>query len=153
MQKTIVFLCCAFIYTSLFSQPTPGDAYREYLWLPNSISDDMPFLRVGGRLGYATSDDHFPNDLHDNGKINLPYQTDLEHATKAEMSFERVQSHVDTRGLRLQVNDSDWLPILPPSKIPNPATNYMLHDCPMVKIPLRHLTADDQRFDFYEKTK
>ncbi|MEM1324303.1 MAG: hypothetical protein AAGI23_00035 [Bacteroidota bacterium] len=133
-----------FLTTQLFAQPRPGDVYRDYLWLPTSISEDMPFLRVGGKLDYATSDDHFPNHLHDNGKIQLPFSVDLKYAIRAEMNFQRVQSHVDTRGLRLQVNDSDWIPILPPKNIPNPATNYMFHDYPTVKLPLKQLTANDQ---------
>ncbi len=137
-------LCCATFFPFTFAQPQPGDVYREYVWLPTSISDEMPFLRVGGHLDYATSEDHFPNDQHDNGKIPLPFELDLKHARRAEMSFERVQSHVDTRGLRLQVNDSDWLPILPPKRIPQPATNYMFHDYPTVRIPLNELTTNDQ---------
>lgn len=142
---TIRVLCC-FLLLGLVvgsitasAQPVPGDVFREYSWLPDMVAEEGQFLRVGGRLDYQIEPAHFPPDLHRDGHIPFGHTIDLERAIRAEVVLERVQSHEDTRGLALQVNNQAWLPVPPPARVPRPASDYMFHDYPAVPVPLAHL--------------
>ena len=126
---------------SASAQPQPGDVFREYVWLPNMVAESGEFLRVGGRLDYQTTPDHFPPDEHDEGHIPFGHAFDLEDAVRAELLLERVQSHEDTKGLAVQINGHDWIAVPPPADIPRPASDYMYHDYPVVPVPLASLNA------------
>lgn len=119
--------------------PQPGDVFREYVWLPNMVAESTRFLRVGGRLDYQTNAQHFPPEHHRDGAIPFGTVLDLAGATRAELVLERVFSHEDTKGLRVQVNEHDWLPVPDPAGVPRPASDYMVHDYPAVAVPLNHL--------------
>ncbi|MEM9141431.1 MAG: VCBS repeat-containing protein [Bacteroidota bacterium] len=116
-----------------------GMLFREYPWIPKSIKDKGGFLRVGGRLGYSTNTDHFPTDGHRNGFIPLQQDLDLENAIGAEVFVERVQSHEDTKVLKIQFNDGMPIPLPEPSTLPDPATDYMFHSNIRVAVPLSNL--------------
>ncbi|RMH52402.1 MAG: hypothetical protein D6685_16595 [Bacteroidetes bacterium] len=105
------------------------------------VAEKEQFLRVGGPLDYQIAPTHFPANRHHDGHIPFGHALDLEHATRAEVVLERVQSHVDTRGLALQINGHPWLPVPPPAGVPRPATDYMFHDYPVVPVPLEYLHA------------
>lgn len=121
------------------AQPRPGDVFREYVWLPDMVSERGRFLRVGGRLDYQSAPQHFPPERHRDGHIPFGHDLDLTHAVRAEVVLERVQSHEDTKGLAVQINRHGWLPVPPPAGIPRPAADYMFHDYPVVPVPLAHL--------------
>jgi len=108
-----------------FSQPAPGDVFREYLWSKED-GDAGGSLRVGGREGY-------------DGSIVLEHDFDLEHATKAEVVIEKILCHDGTTGLAIQVNESDWIYVPEPSTIPVPRSAYQHHFYPIVRIPLSGL--------------
>jgi len=106
----------------VFSQPRPGDVFREYVWCKEG-GDAGGSLRVGGRVGYE-------------GSITLDHDFDLEHATRAELIVEKILCHDGTTGLAIQINggDSIYLPEAP--AIPAPQCDYQHHFYPTVRIPL-----------------
>lgn len=140
MRCLILFLliCCPAL---LSAQTQTGDVFREYVWLPDSVAENGKFLRVGGRLDYQSTPTHFPADLHEHGHITLPNAIDLDQAIRAEVVLEVVQSHEDTKGLRIQINGNDWLEAPKFSGIPQPQSAYMYHAYPVVPIPVAHLKA------------
>ncbi|MEM9673463.1 MAG: hypothetical protein AAF992_12765 [Bacteroidota bacterium] len=129
------------------AQPQPGDVFRDYHWLPNMVKESGKFLRVGGRLDYSINPNHFPADAHQDGFIPLKQALDLEGAVKAEIVIEKILSHEGTRGLSIQVNNSEWLPVPEADSIPNPAYDYMHHFNPVVAVPLDLLNeGEDNTF-------
>ena len=126
MSKKIIFSFVAVVVIAAarsFSQPAPGDVFREYMWY-NEGGDAGGSLRVGGRVGY------------DGGFITLEHDFDLEHATKAEVVIEKIQCHDGTTGLAIQINDNDWVYIPEPVTIPVPRSVYQHYFYPVVRIPL-----------------
>lgn len=121
------------------AQPQPGDVFREYHWLPSQVKESGKFLRVGGKLDYITNADHFPAHTHREGYIPLPQAINLENAVKAEVNVEKVLSHEGTRGLAIQINGQEWLPLPEADSIPKPAYDYMHHFNPTAEIPLSYL--------------
>lgn len=119
----------------------PGSIFREYRWVPPESTDAGKFLRVGGNLNYLTSPDHFPPENLKDGFIRLADSIDLSGATYAELVIERLQSHEDTKGLKIQINNNEWIPVHDPPRIPNPATDYMFHFYPKINIPLDHIES------------
>lgn len=110
---------------NVFSQPAPGDVFREYIWHKEG-GDAGGSLRVGGRIGYE-------------GSVALEHDFDLEHATKAEVVVEKILCHDGTTGLAIQINDSDWIYIPEAAAIPVPQCDYQHHFYPTVRIPLNCL--------------
>lgn len=122
-----------------------GSIFREYRWAAKSVSNST-FLRVGGRLDYQTDANHFPPENMRDGFIHLADEIDLTGATHAELVIERLQCHEDTKGLRININNNDWLRVHEPQTIPEPATDYMFHFYPKVNVPLSHLQGDNIEF-------
>ncbi|MCX8036897.1 MAG: hypothetical protein N3D11_07575 [Candidatus Sumerlaeia bacterium] len=108
--------------------PAPGDVFREYMWY-NERGNAGGALRIGGKLG------------HDK-PVPLPHRFDLEHATKAEVVIEKILCHDGTRGLAIQINGKDWVPVPEAEKIPAPQWDYNHHIYPTIEIPLSWLKAD-----------
>lgn len=121
------------------SQPVSGDLYREYVWLPTMVKEQEKFLRVGGKLDYKTATDHMPSHEHDQGRLPLRQSVDLEQAIRAEITLELVQSHEDTKGLSLEINDNEWIPVPDMINIPRPQSDYMIHTYPTFEVPLENL--------------
>jgi hypothetical protein len=125
---------------SAFSQPVPGDIFREYMWYKEG-GDAGGSLRVGGRVGYE-------------GSIALEHDFDLENATKAEVVVEKILCHDGTTGLAIQINDSDCIYIPEPAAIPAPQSVYQHHFYPTVRIPLSCLNqGKDNQFQMKVDTK
>ena len=116
-----------------------GSLYKEYPWAPSQLDSNELFLRVGGRLDYTLKSDN--NDKIDKqGFITFPKSIDLSQAARAELIVERVQSHEDTKNMRIQVNNSPWLPVPDPARILNPASDFMFHYNAAVAVPLDYLS-------------
>ncbi|MBN2316727.1 MAG: hypothetical protein JXM79_22560 [Sedimentisphaerales bacterium] len=123
MKKSRLFMVILMVLTvEAFSQPGPGDVFREYMWCKEN-GDAGGSLRVGGREGYE-------------GSIVLEHDFDLKHATKAEVVIEKILCHDRTTGLAIQINESDWIYIPEPPTIPVPQSAYQHHFYPTVRIPL-----------------
>lgn len=123
MKKCWLFIIILMLSTAqAFSQPAPGDVYREYMWYKEG-GDAGGSLRVGGREGYE-------------GAIELDHNFDLEHAIKAEVVIEKILCHDNTTGLAIQINEADWIYIPEPPGIPVPQWAYQHHFYPTVRIPL-----------------
>lgn len=117
-----------------------GMVFREYGWKPVDVLDHESFLRVGGKLDYNKTPEIFTKkESFRDGAIRIAEGLDTGDAIAAELILERVQSHEDTRGLRIQVNDQSWIEVPPPASIPAKSSDYMFHDYPSVKIPLDYL--------------
>ena len=109
-----------------FSQPNPGDVFREYYW--HDVSGDAgQSLRVGGQYDYGGQD------------IKLNHDFDLEDAVRAEVIIEKILCHDSTRGLSIQVNGRDWIAIPEADSIAYPQYAYQHHFYPVVEIPLEML--------------
>ena len=116
-------------------QPQPGDVFREYVWIPKLAEGDQGrFLRVGGRMGYKASPDHMPKEHHKDGYILFGDFIQLKNALRAEVQVEKIQSHDDTKGLRISFNDNEFLFFPTTPDIPEPESDYMHHTYPTVSI-------------------
>jgi len=125
----------------------PKTTFREYTWTPTMVKDEGKFLRVGGKLDYSINNDHFPSDQQEDGFIRWKENVDLSNATHAKLTIERVQSHEDTKNLRIQINDSPWLPIPEPALLPANATDFMFHSYPTISVPIQYLkSGNENRF-------
>lgn len=129
---------------SIFSQPKPGDVFREYVWItPTGSQED--FLRVGGKGKYIERHHPervlFPEGTIVNGSIVLKDSFDLTGAIKAEIQVEKVLCHDGTRGLRTSVNGSPWLSFPEAAGIPEPQCEYMHHFYPVVPLPMEYLKS------------
>jgi len=139
LRPAIFFWCFFWTSAQLPAQPQPGDLFREYVWVPDMVQEEEKFLRVGGRLDYKHSEAHFPQHLHHDGHLSIPEALDLRYAVRAEMVLELLQSHEDTKGLTVQLNNREWLPVPDLSGLPQPQSGYMLHAYPTLPIPLDQL--------------
>lgn len=120
-----------------------GMLFKDHSWVPSQASDTGKFLRVGGKLDYAINKDHFPKKAHRGGFIPLPQKLDLANAIGAEVFVERVQSHEDTKDLKIQFNEGRPIRLHEPPIIPDTATNYMFHSNIKVNVPLTDLKSSD----------
>ena len=134
---SLFLLFCTFHATS---QPNPGELFREYTWLPEMVSEQGKFLRVGGKLDYIQNPAHYPVDRHFDGYIPLEKFVDLQFASKAEVLVEKIASHDDTRGLRISWNGNPFHTFPVSDSIPSPESAYMHHTNPVVEIPLDELS-------------
>ena len=101
--------------------------------------DGEAFLRVGGKLGYASQAGKLPGHLQDGDQLILPHEIDLDGAERAEVTLEKVQSHEDSKDLRIAINGHAPIPVGEPDWIPEPQTEYMYHTDLTLPIPLDQL--------------
>lgn len=132
--RLLILTAALLSLSSLPAQWTPGDVYREYIW--TTPEDGEAFLRVGGRYGYAVQPGKLPDSLQRDDHILFPHDIDLAGATHATLTFERVQSHEDSKGLQVSVNGHDPIDVPQPAAIPEPATEYMYHTDVTIALPL-----------------
>ncbi|MBM3333572.1 hypothetical protein FJY63_02820 [Candidatus Sumerlaeota bacterium] len=109
------------------AEPAPGDVFREYIW-HKETGDAGGSLRIGGKLGSTSP-------------VALDHEFDLEHATKAEVVIEKLLCHDGTKGLAIQINGHEWLPVPEAEKIPEPQWAYQHHVYPIIPVPLAWLKA------------
>lgn len=63
----------------------------------------------------------------------------LEKATRAELVLEKIQSHEDSKLLRVSINRNPSILVPVAKNIPDPEADYMHHTYPLVDIPLAQL--------------
>ena len=124
--------------TPLAAQWTPGETYREYLWVTPAEGDEA-FLRVGGRYGYASQPGKLPDSLQRGDRLRFPQSLDLTGATHATLTFEKVLGHEDSRDLKVSINGHGALSVPEPAAVPEPQTEYMYHTDVSVIVPLEQL--------------
>ena len=122
-----------------FSQPAPGDVFREYVWW-NENGDAGGALRVGGKQGEQHPDRGWAHD-YINAPVVLPQDFDLEHAIRAEVVVEKILCHDSTTGLAIEVNGNPWIRIPEAEAIPFPPSEYQHHIYPVVPVPLSFLKS------------
>jgi hypothetical protein len=130
----------------VYSQPVPGDVFREYMWSIDS-PDAGGALRVGGAYCYFNPTLDPPSSSwppHD--AVYLDHDIDLEHATKVELIVEKILCHPWTYGLEININDTGWIAIPVPDDIPVPGddvqqSSYQHHTYPVISIPLGTLNS------------
>lgn len=127
-----------FTISSLWSQPQPGDVFREYRWFKKD-GDAGQSLRVGGREGTTNWNTSIVDGHWETVNIDFPFDVDLEHAIRAEINVEKILCHDGTRGLAIQWNDRDWIAIPEARTIPAPQWQYQHHIYPYVSIPLQDI--------------
>jgi hypothetical protein len=120
-----------------------GLFFKDYSWVPDKVSDQGKFLRVGGKLDYSVNPNHLSSEEHSNGFIPMNQEVILENSVSAEVIVERVQSHEDTKNLSIQFNSGSSIPVPEPQIIPHPASNYMFHSNITVPVPLQDLKEGD----------
>ena len=148
--RKAVLIWLMFCGIQILAQPVPGEVFREYVWLPTMVAEEGKFLRVGGRLDYKTSEEHFPSQYHLDGYIPLLEDVDLKDALRAEMVVEKLASHEDTRHLRVSLNRHPSIVFPSAGGIPEPEADYMHHTYPVAQIPLEQLNegmGNSFRFD------
>ncbi|NND35289.1 MAG: hypothetical protein HKN76_22060 [Saprospiraceae bacterium] len=138
------FLFLVLVTIDAVAQPGSGDIYREYVWLPDMVREQEKFLRVGGRLDYKIAKNHMPPQSHIRGFLSLDAYIDIQDAVRAEVTLEMVQSHEDTKGLAIQINEGEWISIADIPTLPQPQSNYMLHTYPTNAVPLKDLREGRQ---------
>jgi hypothetical protein len=114
--------------------------YAEYVWTTPTEGGEA-FLRVGGRYGYKAQPGKLPDSLQRRDEIIFPHSVDLEEATRATLTLEKVLGHEDSRDLRVSVNGHPAISVPEPATIPEPQTEYMYHTDLTVELPLEYLRA------------
>ncbi len=133
-MKILFVIFITLTFSTLLSQPKPGDVFREYMWY-NSTGDGGGSLRVGGNLDYG------------GGWLSHATNLDLVDAIKAEIVIEKLESHTGTHGLKINMNDKGWITFPEADKIPFHQKNYHHHTYPVVSIPLTSLNqGTDNKF-------
>ncbi len=122
-----------------WSQPVPGDVFREHMWW-NEKGDAGGSLRVGGRYGDEYPDRGWAHD-YINAAVVLEHDFDLEHALRAEVVIEKILCHDSTRGLAIEVNGNPWIRVPEAEAIPYPPWEYQHHIYPVVPVPLAFLKS------------
>jgi len=119
-----------------WSQPQPGDLFKEYAWF-NASGDCHGALRVGGRLDYRLVEvvDHYLGK----GVISPPFDIDLEGAIRSELVVEKMLCHGDTEGLRVSINGNQALRLPESAHIPHPQSAYAHHYNAIVPVNLQEL--------------
>jgi len=153
MKKWSISLLIMWLSVLGFSQPKPGDVFREYTWVTPKPGADEDFLRVIGDGNYAEPTNKtrqlFPEGYIQDGWIELPFDIDLNDAIKAEVQIEKVLCHDDSKGLAIRVNDIDWKSFPESDNIPYPQWEYLHHFYPIVKLELSELSqGKGNRFRF-----
>lgn len=147
-NKSVFFILpviLVFQHIWLTAQPQPGDVFREYVW--TTLPEGELFLRVGGRLDYQGTPEKFPADhLDQKGYLLFPDQLDLLNVIKAELTFEKLLSHEDTRNLKVSWNNSPFFSIPESSYIPEPQSEYYYHFYPTIEISVDLLKQENNRF-------
>ena len=141
MQRFLYTLLVFFLITgtkAVLAQPEPGDVFREYYWYNRSGNADYA-LRV--------SDEGNFDKGYGGGNISTRHVFDLEHAVKAEVVIEKIQSHEGTRDLEISINDNEWTRVPEAESIPIAKYNYLHHIYPVMEIPLSWLNSEsDNKF-------
>lgn len=138
IMSILIFICLLFA-TNLYSQPGPGDYYREYTWSTPDKEGNSSFLRVGGRLDYSENPNEY-KDLSIQGRsIFLDFNLDLEGAVRAEVTVEKVLCHDGTKNLRIAFNGNNYYVFPDADSIPQPQDKYMHLYYPTVEMSLSDL--------------
>lgn len=124
--------------STLTAQWDAGDVYREYIWVTPG-GEGEAFLRVGGRYGYTEQPGKLPDSLQRDDRLVFPQSLDLNGATHATLTLEKVLGHEDSRDLRLSVNGGTPISVPEPADVPAPQTEYMYHTDVSVSVPLDEL--------------
>lgn len=138
-------LSCALILAgifSAFSEPAPGDVFREFTWAKNLI---MGPYRNRDRDSTPTGTLSNPKDAPDRAGLDL----DLNKATRAEMSLSYWGGHLGTSEQAFSANNNEWI-LLPLAK-GMPGKPLCVHRNlvgPCVDIPLEHLKEGENDFAF-----
>lgn len=154
MKKLLSWILLSLFACSVFTQPRPGDVFREYSWAMPGNGQSESFLRVCGDGDYSepTSDEwnFFPEGFVEKGWLSLNEELDLEDAIRAEVVVERMLCHDGSTGLAVKFNEGKWHPFPDADSIPQPQSEYLYHYYPIVQIPLSELKSgpDSNRFRF-----
>jgi hypothetical protein len=148
MKYYLFFLFIIFRTPEIFSQPQPGDIFREYIWTTPDFERSEKFLRVGGRFDYNLEPEKFPAGYIKNGFISMPIRLDLEKAKKVEIQVEKNLCHEGTRGLSIKVNKSPWIVFPESDSIPEPQYNFLHHTYPVIEVPLNVFNDEPVMFSF-----
>ena len=141
-----ILIVLTLLTTPLLAQWTPGQVYREYLWVTPADHNEA-FLRVGGRFGYAAQPGKLPDSLQQGDQLIFPQSLDLTGATRATLTFEKIMGHEDSRDLQVAVNGHAPLSVPEPTAVPEPQTEYMYHTDVSVEVPFGQLhDGHDNRF-------
>ena len=139
------YLCLA-ITSNTYSQPKPGDYFREYSWKTPNGSENSKFLRVGGKMGYRVLPGEYPDLKFIEENILLNQSIVLDKAIKAEVVVEKFLCHDGTKNLSIRLNEGEKH-IFPESiNIPEPKEYYMHHFCSTMEIPLEELKQGNNNF-------
>jgi hypothetical protein len=93
--------------------------FREY-------RNGTQFLRIGERWewGGSNSGKNFNVAPVCPGDNCTSHQIDLTDAVRAEVEVSKVQCHTGTTGLRISLNNNEYIPLPVSDKIPSPPQNY-----------------------------
>ncbi|MDB4583800.1 hypothetical protein N9164_11655 [Draconibacterium sp.] len=145
MTKTILIGLILFLTSCIqdnsFVQPRPGDIFRDYIWTTPEASP-YQFLRVIGDGDYrepVNFKEVYPKECIKDGWIIFNHNVDLEKAVKAELQVEFLLSHDETTGFAAKINNNNWHYFQMPDAVPNPKSNYLQHNYPVVAIPLEEI--------------
>jgi len=149
--KAISLIVFIFFHLLSFSQPKPGDIFRDYVWITPEESG-YTFLRVIGDGDYREPVNFakvYPEECIEDGWVILNQNIDLQKATKAELQVEFLLSHDETSGFAAKINNNDWHYFSMPDAVPEPKANYLQHNYPIVSIPLEEiLEGENNRIRF-----
>lgn len=139
LSSVLLVLICFTTY----SQPEPGDWFREYNWVIPKIEGNENFLRVGGNFDYRKNVPKFPENAYKEGNILLNEDVDLNGAIRSEVMIEKNLCHDYTTGLSINWNNNAFHVFPEAEGIPEPQEAYLYHNYPVAEIPLSDLKVGE----------
>ena len=126
-----------------FSQPKPGDVFKEFTFIPEH-----------GHFGELDPDctREFPEDHWTNRpwRVIKTLDVELEKSIKAEMSIEYWGGHSGTSEQKFKINGNDWIYLPQPEDTPTDPHCYFrtLLGNSSVLVPLEHLADGKNEVQF-----
>ena len=146
--RTIAFVMAAIVLTpvsatsqGIFTQPAPGEVYKEFVQIIDVGSDDWRVTDPNIDLGtYPQAGAFLPNPT-----LSIAVD-DLSGATRAEALFSLWGGHIGTYGKKVSFNGNSWIDIPELQTTPGDGYNYISQAMVGVTVPLSHLQVGTNSF-------
>ncbi len=145
-SKSLVCILILVISLPAFAQPTPGDVFKEFTFVPTR---GHHFSELDPNCPRDFSKTHTKNQTKPR-MVPKELMLDLKGATKAEMSVEYWGGHSGTSEQKFKANGNNWIYITQPQNTPTTPNCYYrtLLGNNSVEIPLEQLKDGKNIFQF-----
>jgi hypothetical protein len=139
-------------FLSAYTQPGPGDVFKEYTYYETPWSPGPVYRSHFAELDPGTQRQFSKTS----GMYNRPrmvvkeLDVDLDQAVKAEVSVEYWGGHIGTSEQKFRINGNEWIPVPQPRNTPGKPQCYYrtILGNESVEVPLQNLKDGRNEFQF-----